>query len=126
MEKNLADGNNNVRHERNDADVRGIAFSGLALGVGTIIVCFLVYFMFRFLTNVNPVVDTRVQLPPEPRIQVHPWEEYGVLKTSELQQLHSYQWVNKKDGIVRIPIDRAMDLLLQRGLPTRKESDVKK
>ncbi len=35
--------------------------------------------------------------------------------------LHSYGWVDQKAGVVRIPIDRAMLLLLQRGLPARKD-----
>ncbi len=35
--------------------------------------------------------------------------------------LHSYGWVDQKAGVVRIPIDRAMTLLLQRGLPARKD-----
>ena len=35
--------------------------------------------------------------------------------------LDSYGWVDKNAGIVRIPIDEAMKLTLQRGLPTRQE-----
>ena len=31
--------------------------------------------------------------------------------------LASYDWVDQKNGVVRIPIDKAMDLLAQRGLP---------
>ena len=30
--------------------------------------------------------------------------------------LHSYGWVDQQAGIVRIPIDRAMTLLTERGL----------
>ncbi len=37
----------------------------------------------------------------------------------EAAELESYGWIDRKSGIVRIPIDRAMDLLAQRGLPTR-------
>ena len=33
------------------------------------------------------------------------------------QEVNSYGWVNKQSGVVRIPVDRAMDLVLQRGLP---------
>ena len=35
----------------------------------------------------------------------------------ENEVLGSYDWVDQKNGVVRIPIDRAMDLLAQRGLP---------
>jgi hypothetical protein len=36
--------------------------------------------------------------------------------------LDNYGWVDKNAGIVRIPIDEAIRLTLQRGLPTRQES----
>ena len=35
------------------------------------------------------------------------------------QKLNSYGWQDRSNGIVHIPIDRAMDLVVQRGLPTR-------
>jgi hypothetical protein len=41
------------------------------------------------------------------------------LRATEDAILTTYGWVDRKNGIVHIPIDRAMDLLLQRGLPTR-------
>ena len=42
----------------------------------------------------------------------------------EEQTLHSYGWVDQQAGVVRIPIDRAMELLAQRGLPTRPQAGV--
>jgi hypothetical protein len=36
----------------------------------------------------------------------------------EEQTLDSYSWVDQKTGVVRIPIDRAMQLIAQRGLST--------
>jgi hypothetical protein len=35
------------------------------------------------------------------------------------QRLTNYGWVDRNAGKVHIPIDRAIDLLAQRGLPTR-------
>ncbi|MGA8066058.1 MAG: hypothetical protein WCA47_01905, partial [Terriglobales bacterium] len=32
-------------------------------------------------------------------------------------QLHSYGWVDEKAGVAHIPIERAMELTVQRGLP---------
>lgn len=34
-------------------------------------------------------------------------------RASQLQQLDTYGWVDRKAGIIRIPIDRAMDLLIE-------------
>lgn len=44
------------------------------------------------------------------------------LRATENAVLTTYGWVDRDNGIVRIPIDRAMDLILQRGLPTRPQS----
>ena len=37
----------------------------------------------------------------------------------EHEVLTTYGWADKSAGVVRIPIDRAKDLLLERGLPVR-------
>lgn len=34
------------------------------------------------------------------------------LRASEQQKLNHYQWVNQKDGVVRIPVDRAIELTI--------------
>ncbi|MGI9115076.1 MAG: hypothetical protein ACR2FX_08590 [Chthoniobacterales bacterium] len=34
-------------------------------------------------------------------------------------KLNTYGWIDKQAGIIRIPIERAMDLIAQRGLATR-------
>jgi hypothetical protein len=41
------------------------------------------------------------------------------LRMEQRAQLNSYGWIDQSNGVVRIPIERAMDLLAQRGLPTR-------
>ena len=40
-------------------------------------------------------------------------------RTNEMSTLSAYGWVDRNAGTVRIPIDRAKTLLLERGLPTR-------
>src|SRR5438552_15747466 len=49
--------------------------------------------------------------------QVAPDAALKQLRATEDAALTTYGWVDRKNGIVHIPIDRAMDLLLQRGLP---------
>lgn len=41
------------------------------------------------------------------------------LYATQNAELNSYRWINQSNGIVRIPVDRAMDLILQRGLPAQ-------
>ena len=52
------------------------------------------------------------QPPPAPRLQVHPDADLQTYLAREKQQLSSYGWVDRKKGRARIPIDRAMELLL--------------
>jgi hypothetical protein len=61
------------------------------------------------------------QIPPAPRIEEHPAIEIQQLHSQEDQILSTYGWADKKAGVVRIPIERAMELQLERGFPTRKE-----
>ena len=44
-------------------------------------------------------------------------------RVKEDQQLHSYSWVDKNAGTVRIPIDDAMRLMLERGILTSRPQD---
>ena len=86
----------------------------------------------------SPFAAERSKLPPEPRLQLapnseeqidrneppniktqHPLEEIKQLQSAWDKQLTSYGWVDEQGGIVRIPIEDAKRLLLQRGLPTR-------
>lgn len=58
---------------------------------------------------------------PQPQLQKSPVLDLKAIREAEDQVLHSYAWVDPEKGVVRIPIDRAMDLLAQRGLPSRPQ-----
>ena len=59
-------------------------------------------------------------MPPEPRLQTNPRQDLSNLRAREDALLNSYGWVDKNTGVVRIPIERAMQLIVERGLPTRQ------
>jgi hypothetical protein len=42
------------------------------------------------------------------------------VRAEEQEKLSSYGWVEPNAGVVRIPVERAMELLAERGLPTRE------
>lgn len=52
--------------------------------------------------------------PPEPRLQVDPLGDLDTLRAREAAQLNGYGWVDRQAGVVHIPIDRAMELLVAR------------
>lgn len=58
-------------------------------------------------------------IPPhsfaEPRLQSNPTEDLRRFQAKQRQQLTGYAWVDRGQGLVRIPIDRAMDLIAARG-----------
>jgi hypothetical protein len=43
-------------------------------------------------------------------------------RDGQREQLESYGWVDKEGGVVRIPIERAMDLVIERGLAAEKQA----
>lgn len=59
---------------------------------------------------------------PQPQLETNERTELNKIRLREEDTLSTYGWVDEKAGTVRIPIDRAMDLLVQRGLPVRSQS----
>ena len=58
---------------------------------------------------------------PEPQLETNERTELNKIRNREEDILSTYDYVDQNAGTVRIPIDRAMDLLAQRGLPTRTQ-----
>lgn len=54
-----------------------------------------------------------------PNLQISPHDDLMTLRAREDTELDTYGWVDRSHGVVRIPIARAMDLIVARGLPTR-------
>jgi hypothetical protein len=114
------------RHERSDVNYRAVTKFGVALALLCILSFALIIGVFRFLRSQQeagqpkPAIpaDAR-QLPPEPRLQSVPVIDLNSMRAAEDQILNGYAWVDSEKGLVRIPVKQAMDLLAQRGLPSR-------
>lgn len=101
------------------------------LAVAMLLSAGLVYGTFRVLERSRVADDAAAQTyplaagqshePPAPRLQTQPFKDVYQLKTEQRGTLNSYGWVDKANGVVHIPVDRAMQLLLQRGLPARQD-----
>jgi hypothetical protein len=118
-----------VHHERTDVNVGGVLLSGAALFVVAAVVHVLIWVMFGFFDRREAVRGAREyplaaaqenQVPPEPRLQTNPREDLRELRDREDEVLASYGWVDKNAGIVRIPIEEAMKIVVQKGLPARQ------
>ena len=147
-EMNKADNNTEAGHEASNVQVAGIAWFIISLTVGVVLVGWLMMALINTFegsekkaeleSRPSPFAGERAKLPPEPRLQLapnseeqidagkapdlkkqHPLEEMKELRENWERQLNSYDWIDEPGGVVRIPIDDAKRLLLQRGLPTR-------
>ncbi len=58
-------------------------------------------------------------LPPEPHLLVNEKLTLDEYEARENQILTNYAWVDKSAGVARIPVDRAIELISERGLPAR-------
>jgi hypothetical protein len=70
----------------------------------------------------NPLAAVAPKEPPAPLLQPAPLKDLLELRAWEDSQLHQYGWVDKANGIARIPIERAIEILAERGLPSRPEA----
>jgi hypothetical protein len=127
--------------ERQDLQPSGIFYFLLTIVVGIVICVVLLKGLFAVLDRrekaaqppVSPLVtnipeDTRhiaLGYPqsafPNPKLEEDERGQLNEIRLTEDQMLDSYGWVDEKAGTVHIPIERAMDLLVQRGLPVRAQ-----
>jgi hypothetical protein len=123
--------NSDKHYETRDAQIRPILVFGGILIVVTVFVLFVMKWMFDTFNAQEakldppppPLADFQRQ-PSTPRLQVNSAQELSEMRTAEDNVLNSYDWIDKEKGIVRIPIERAIELLSQKGLPTRTETEV--
>lgn len=118
-------------YEHTDASIGEMVTFGFWLFISTIIVFVGVAVLYWFLirqsaepaaTKQYPLaVDTVPRLPPPPTLQQFPRNEFYEFRTKEDADLTSYGWVDKNAGTVHIPINEAMRMTLERGLPSREQ-----
>jgi hypothetical protein len=123
-------------YEHTDAHVGPMVKFGIWLVISTIIVSVGLAAMYWLLirestdradTQRYPMaVNAPARQPAEPRLQQFPRNEIYEFRMREEAELHSYGWVDKDAGTVRIPIEDAMRLMLDRGLLTVRPVDASK
>jgi len=111
------------RYETRDANVRGVFTFLVILSLVLIFTALLCWGMFKYFSAAqasrvpaSPFAGAR-QLPAGPQLQVNPREDLKRYRAEQEHALESYSWENKEDGTVRVPIERAMEMLLKQGLP---------
>jgi hypothetical protein len=126
-----------VGFEHQDLSARAVFAFLIGLALAGVLVYFVIWGIYHSLDAYqrghqppqSPLVkpaetDTRIVSPdevtkfPQPRLEGNERLEINDFRLKEEQTLNSYGWVDEKAGVVRIPIERAMELVVQRGLPT--------
>lgn len=132
--------------EHEDLSPLGVFYFLAGLAMVGITIYFILVGMYRYLdaydrnhqppmnpmavtTDVNPNVMTQGQIQqqidktfPKPVLEYSERTQFIQEIENEDKALESYDWVDQNAGIVRIPIEQAMDLVAQRGLPVIPES----
>jgi hypothetical protein len=118
-----------IRREDSDVNVGAVLGFGAGLLAVGVLIYFMVWLLFLYFSAREAVrvapeyplaAGQENRLPPEPRLQTNPRQDLRVLEAHEDSILNSYGWVDKTAGVVRIPIDQAIKLTVQRGLPVRQ------
>ncbi len=117
-----------IGHEPSDVRLGRLVLIGVVIVVIGALTSAALYGMFVFLLSQPPAAQPPSGLgiaqstPSGPRLQTDPVADWQALQATEEATLHSYSWADRGAGKVRIPIDRAIDLLTQRGLPVEPGS----
>jgi hypothetical protein len=119
-------------HEVSDVSARPIFYFAIALVMLIILTLISMKGLFNFLdqeadrsdNQLSGVASERPKLPPLPRLETDPVAVRKQYFQNEKRLIESYGWVDQKQGIVRVPIKRAMELLVERGLPVMDEAEV--
>ena len=116
-------------YESTDTDPRPLVFGGLLLAllvVGSLAVSVWVTqgvddeLQREDSQSASPVSQLRTT-PSGPELQSMPAHELSFVRAREEELLHETQWIDPVNGVVRIPIERAMELSLEEGFPARPE-----
>jgi hypothetical protein len=148
MSEPMNHGHHEGAYEREDLTARSVFTFLIGLAVMGVLVFGFLKLMIGALESYNrnhqpkqnPLVTKKVPVPesttadksregiegvfPKPRLEEDEIHELREFRDGEEEKLATYGWVDQNAGTVHIPIDRAMQLIVDRGLPTQVKAGV--
>lgn len=110
-------------HEPLDVNIggvtKGVAVLFASIAAALLIVGGILYLLFAVKGQMPTVLgpEARMELPPNvPELDSNQRGSLRELRREESEMLTSYGWVDTQAGIARIPIKRAMEMIIERGL----------
>ena len=127
-------GGHGVAAEPDRVSSRIVVGFGVVLTVVTIAAMLLMIVLFRDIdTKAEKKDDASIaaagmelkpdRVPPLPRLQVYPVAHWKDFRAAEAERLASYGWMDRATGSVHVPIERAMELLLEKLGSTKSNKD---
>lgn len=104
----------NPGHEASDASLRVIGVIAAALAIGVAAVLLVSYALFagtRGRRPLGPELGKRADFQNGPEERTAIAQDWAELDAENRRNLTTYGWIDRRAGIVRIPVDRAMDLM---------------
>ena len=121
-----------VSFEESDVKVGTIYWYLVALGLATVFALIVCIFVYRYTSSLAASSDalpppSRAALgkdfPPEPRLQGVPGHEFDAQKDlrfklrADMDANEKLGWIDKNAGIAQIPVEDAMKIIAEKGLP---------
>lgn len=105
------------------SDVSSKAMVRWAIGLAVFVVVSMAlmlsyYALWRGPVGRRPAQVVERRLPPWPRLQANPVREYADYEAEQRRLMETYGWTDRQRGMVRIPVDQAIQRVVRDGLPT--------
>jgi hypothetical protein len=105
-----------VKYASSDVDPKLLALLAAAIAVFVMLSPLILRLVYPDALH-RAVIVGRISEVPAPRLQVDPAQDLAALRLAEDERLSSYGWVRREQKTVHMPIERAIDATLERGLP---------
>jgi len=113
--------NPEVSHEHSDVDLRRIAYWSIGLALLVVLILAFLLWLFRHYHEREIRRGHAARSFPQsapatesPRLQIAPRADMDNMRAAEEKILSGYAWIDKEKGVVRIPIERAMEIIAER------------
>lgn len=114
-----------VRYERRDINARALVFIALGACGASLLVLLGIGGLYRRYRSQEDAADSQLapwssktqKCPPPPRLEVDLSSSLRELRESQQKRLTSYGWIDRTSGIVHVPVDRAIDRIVEHGVP---------
>jgi hypothetical protein len=97
--------------------IKWVTFLLLFVGISSLATWYIYLFLLPKANTVGATnrFSLERRLPPEPRVQALPKTEMKDFRLDEKQKIENAGWVDRQKGVVRIPIEQAMEMVIEKG-----------